>query len=190
MFLGAFVITFLFGVGVLGSPNPMPSETHAYDTDITISRNCSVAGTTKTTGLILREYRVETAVVNDTSQLIATFSIDNPSSGDTYRLVRMPFSVDTGVWNTCRPGDTPLPPLLARCQYYIERGRGGRIGFRFEWYCDDKDVGQLYVLGLLDLQKGKKKKGSLTFDGNQQTSRWRHRRCQFTRRDLQSSERC
>ncbi|KAK3385302.1 hypothetical protein B0H63DRAFT_543600 [Podospora didyma] len=120
-FLGA-----LLGVNAAAAPSPTGIN----------NRSCSAASFANTTDFILREYTIETVP----SGSLGTFAIENPGTGDVYRLYRVPVSTGGGTWSVCRAGDeAPLPSVLARCQYLIERWTGGRIGFRFQWYCDDKD---------------------------------------------------
>lgn len=104
------------------------------------SQGCTVDSFDNTTNFILREYQIETITgADNNTQLRGTFSVENPGSGDTYRLYHVPISVGGGVWSVCRAGeDAPLPEELARCQYVLEQ-RNHRIGFRFDWYCDGKD---------------------------------------------------
>ncbi|KAK0704025.1 hypothetical protein B0T26DRAFT_757518 [Lasiosphaeria miniovina] len=106
----------------------------------TQSRNCTADSFTNVTDFILREYLVETVVSADnTTHLRGTLAVENPGTGDTYRLYHIPISLGGGVWSICFPGDdAPLPPQLARCQYLIEKF-DNRIGFRFDWYCDGKN---------------------------------------------------
>jgi hypothetical protein len=101
----------------------------------TYSRSCIIDSFANIPSFILREYQIEAVVgLRNTTQLRGTFSVENPGSGDTYRLYHIPVSVGGGVWSVCRAGeDAPLPPQLVICQYLLER-RSGRIGFRFQWY--------------------------------------------------------
>lgn len=104
------------------------------------SRSCSVASFANVTNFVLREYNLETVRrPNNSTSLRGTIGVENPHSGDVYRLYRIPISTGGGVWSVCRPGqEAPLPSELQVCQYLIER-RGGYIGFRFSWYCDGED---------------------------------------------------
>jgi len=93
------------------------------------------------TSFVLKEYLIETVVIpgSNATQLRGTLAVENPGTGDTYRLYRIPISVGGGVWSICRAGqEAPLPPQLERCQYLVER-RSKTIGFRFQWYCDSED---------------------------------------------------
>jgi len=110
------------------------------------SKSCTIGSFVNTTSFKLREYNIETIVAaGNRTQLVGTFAIENPGTGDTYMLSRMPITADNGVWGGCRAGSgTTLPWQLAGCQYLLER-RSNRIGFRFQWYCDDRDPSHAYV---------------------------------------------
>jgi hypothetical protein len=138
------VVGLLLGLQAAALPGPLQ---HRVDyIDATLSRSCSIASFSNVTDFILRDYEIETVVDTDNiTQTLATFTVENPGSGDTYRLYRIPISTGGGVWSVCRAGETPLPSLLQRCQYLLERRSGGRVGFRFQWYCDDKDPSQPYA---------------------------------------------
>lgn len=117
------------------SVSSLPTTLHPTD-----SQSCTINSSANITNFVLREYQIETIVGDgDTTQLRGTLSVENPGSGDTYRLYRIPISVGGGVWSVCRAGqEAPLPSELVRCQYVLSR-RSGLIGFRFQWYCDDTD---------------------------------------------------
>lgn len=125
-----------------GAASPVNGQ---YDLQTANSRGCTVDSVANTTSFILREYLVETVRnADNTTQVRGTISIENPGTGDTYRFYRIPVSINGGTWSVCRAGDeVPLPSQLARCQYLIERP-SHRIGFRFQWYCDDKDPSRVY----------------------------------------------
>ena len=112
----------------------------------TDSGSCTVDSFANITNFILREYLFESVGgAGDTAQLRGTLTVENPGSNDTYRLYRIPLSTGGGVWSGCRAGEeAPLPEQLARCQYVLER-RISRIGFRFQWYCNDKDPNRQYA---------------------------------------------
>ncbi|KAK4220731.1 hypothetical protein QBC38DRAFT_378432 [Podospora fimiseda] len=98
------------------------------------SSTCTPDSYKNITSFILREYEIET--IGSDSRLRGTLSVENPGTGDIYKLDRIGISVGGGVWSVCVAGrDAPLPSELVRCQYLIER-RSKRIGFRFQWYCD------------------------------------------------------
>lgn len=125
--------------GYWPEPPPMPHTRYG--------RSCTIGSFVNTTSFKLREYTVETIVAaGNRTQLVGTFAIENPGTGETYRFDRMPITADNGVWGGCRAGSgTTLPWQLAGCQYLLER-RSNRIGFRFRWYCDDRDPSHAYVL--------------------------------------------
>ncbi|KAK3991529.1 hypothetical protein QBC44DRAFT_306638 [Cladorrhinum sp. PSN332] len=101
------------------------------------SRTCTPDSYANVTSFILREYQIDTIATNDRNSLRGTLAVENPGTGDVYRLDRINISTGGGVWSVCVPGrDAPLPSQLVRCQYVLER-RSKRIGFRFQWYCDD-----------------------------------------------------
>lgn len=120
------------------SPSTMTRTTH--------SQNCTVDSFTNVTSFILKEYQLETVLgPGNSTQFRGTFAVENPGSGDTYRLYHIPVSIGGGVWSVCRAGeDAPLPAELVICQYLLER-RNRRIGFRFEWDCDGKDSDHPYA---------------------------------------------
>ncbi|KAB5545819.1 hypothetical protein GE09DRAFT_1132571 [Coniochaeta sp. 2T2.1] len=104
---------------------------------------CTVDTFRNVSSFVLKEYQVETVVstapggpAGGSTQKRATLAVENPGTGDTYRLYHMPVSVSGGVWSICRPSnEAPLPQQLLACQYLIER-RTHRIGFRLGWRCD------------------------------------------------------
>jgi len=152
----ACVVGFLPGLQAAASPGP--SQYRVDKIDATLSRGCSITSFSNITNFILQEYEIETVVSTDnTTQTLATFSVENPGSGDTYQLSRIPISTGGGVWSTCVAGQTPLPSLLQRCQYLLERRSGGRIGFRFQWYCDDKDPSRPYATILSSSSSGEQR---------------------------------
>ncbi|KAK4190624.1 hypothetical protein QBC35DRAFT_460846 [Podospora australis] len=117
--------------------------------------SCTIATATTTPNFILREYLLETIAGTNGSggaqTLRGTLAVENPATGEIYRLYRIPISVGGGVWSVCRPGqDAPLPKELEVCQYLIER-RSRRIGFRFKWVCggDEEILFDATVIGEL-----------------------------------------
>lgn len=112
----------------------------------THSPSCTVDSFANVTSFVLREYQLETVLgPGNSTQFRGTFAVENPGSGDTYRLYHIPVSIGGGVWSVCRAGeDAPLPAELVICQYLLER-RNRRIGFRFEWDCDGKDSDHPYA---------------------------------------------
>ncbi|KAK4162831.1 hypothetical protein QBC43DRAFT_321088 [Cladorrhinum sp. PSN259] len=137
MLLTTILLTALLGVGAAASPLSSPS-----------SRSCTPSSYTNITNFILREYQIDTITTsNSAGQLRGTLSVENPGTGDIYKLDRINISTGGGVWSVCVPGkDAPLPSQLVRCQYLIEK-ISNRIGFRFQWYCDDKDATYVLKLG-------------------------------------------
>ncbi|KAK3311773.1 hypothetical protein B0H66DRAFT_636143 [Apodospora peruviana] len=106
---------------------------------------CTVDSFANTTTFVLKEYQVDTVKNGSTTQTIATMSVENPGSGDTYRLFQIPITTGGGTWSVCRAGPEPLPSQLVRCQYLIERP-SHTIGFRFQWYCGSStDAGKLVL---------------------------------------------
>ncbi len=104
------------------------------------TRSCTIQSISNTTTLVLREYQIESGVVqtNSSTPVLGTFTLYNPGSGDTYRLYHIPV-VDDGGWNECIAGSQALPWQLAGCKYKLDRG-SRRLGFEVQWYCDDRDA--------------------------------------------------
>ncbi|KAK3938164.1 hypothetical protein QBC46DRAFT_265931 [Diplogelasinospora grovesii] len=106
----------------------VPAMPHTYYT-----RSCTI-NSFNASSLSLREYQIDTSG----TKKLGTFTLYNPGSGDTYRLYRMPVQ-DDGAWHQCIAGtEEPLPWQLVACQYQLGR-KTGRIGFKMQWYCDDRD---------------------------------------------------
>lgn len=161
MVLAAFLSLAVLGLQAAASPMPkttakwprvllphtsVGAASHAADRNA--NRDCSVASFAHVTDFILKEYQIDSVLDKTTNrtQLRGTIAVENPGTGDTYRLVGIPISTGGGVWSVCIAGrDAPLPAELERCQYVIER-QFDRIGFRFQWFCDDKDPSHPYVL--------------------------------------------
>jgi hypothetical protein len=128
------LLPFLVGLAA-ASPLLSLSEISPFST------SCSPASFANITHFTLLTYKIETVTtareggVQGPSQLLATFAVKNPGSGDTYVLNRIPISTGGGVWSTCIAGETPLPGELKRCMYLLERRKDGRVGFRFQWVC-------------------------------------------------------
>ena len=103
------------------------------------TRSCTIESISNMTTLALREYQIESGLVqtNSTTSVLGTFTLYNPGSGDTYELSRMPV-VDDGGWHECIAGTPALPWQLAGCKYKLDRERH-RLGFEVQWYCDDRD---------------------------------------------------
>lgn len=140
-FLANLLLLALQGAAVMASPAP-PQWQHSQ-VERRALPSCTVASVANTTNFVLREYLVETVAGTNGSggaqTLRGTLSVENPASGDVYRLYRIPLSTGGGVWSVCRPGqEAPLPEQLAVCQYVLER-RSQRIGFRFKWSCVGED---------------------------------------------------
>lgn len=133
------ILTTLFlALGATASPLLSPREPPA----------CNPASFTNITSFTLSEYKIETVTaarengIQGATSLVATFSVKNPGNGDVYRLNRIPISVGGGVWSTCIAGENGLPEVLKRCMYYVERQKGGRLGFRFNWLCAGGEGGK------------------------------------------------
>ncbi|KAK5658389.1 hypothetical protein OQA88_2366 [Cercophora sp. LCS_1] len=143
MVLLAACLGFVFGLQVAASPTVWQHEVRGIEQvpRAILSRSCSVASFANVTNFVLREYNLETVFgPGNSTSLRGTLGVENPHTGETYRLYRIPISTGGGVWSVCRAGqEAPLPSQLAVCQYLIER-RNGRIGFRFSWYCDGEDA--------------------------------------------------
>ncbi|KAK1751002.1 hypothetical protein QBC47DRAFT_392060 [Echria macrotheca] len=107
------------------------------------SRSCTIGSLLNATSIDLRDYRIQSTTFtpgyNKTGVLVlGTFNLTNPGSGDTYQLEQIPISPD-GLWHECVPGaERGLPWQLVDCQYLLDR-KAGRIGFKLQWYCDDRD---------------------------------------------------
>lgn len=68
----------------------------------------------------------------------ASVTVFNPGPGDTYAIQDIPLQAD-GQWHTCAT-DTAgsVPWQLQSCAYFLN-STSGSIGFKFQWYCDDRD---------------------------------------------------
>jgi hypothetical protein len=155
LLLAFILLCSLLGLSIEASPAAQPQPPSFASTRQAIAlaaKDCTVDSFRNVSSFILKEYQVETLTAatdggpaGGTTQTRATLSVENPGTGDTYRLYRIPVSVTGGVWSVCRPGsEAPLPEQLVYCQYLIER-RSHRIGFRFQWNCDG-DPEQRYAL--------------------------------------------
>lgn len=69
----------------------------------------------------------------------ASFTVFNPGPGDIYALQNLTVLYD-GIWHTCQG---TLPWQLVACDYLLDRSTS-RVGFRFQWYCDDRDPSDAY----------------------------------------------
>jgi hypothetical protein len=103
---------------------------HTYYT-----RSCTIGSLFNTTTMELQQYRVEGD--RNQSTAVESFTLDNPGPGDAYRLGRLPMIGDGG-WHECLAGQEALPWQLVGCEYRWD-GRSRRLGFRVQWYCDDRD---------------------------------------------------
>jgi hypothetical protein len=104
------------------------------------TRSCTI-NSINVTALTLKNYDIETASQGSNQDKLASFTIFNPGPGDEYRIRRMPIKED-GLWHTCVPGIDSLPWQLVSCQYRLTST--DHIGFRFQWYCDDRDPEHAY----------------------------------------------
>ncbi|KAK0638582.1 hypothetical protein B0T16DRAFT_462348 [Cercophora newfieldiana] len=140
------ITTLLLALGVTASPLSQHKHLARVDTPA-----CTPASFANVTTFTLNEYKIETVTaardngVQGSTSLLATFSVTNPGNGDVYRLNRIPISTGGGVWSTCLPGETPLPELLKKCMYLVERRKNGRVGFRFQWLCGGGEGGKPLV---------------------------------------------
>jgi hypothetical protein len=100
------------------------------------------------TSLVLSSYEIDTS---DSAIKTGSFKIFNPATLDSYELHDMKVQ-DDGVWHKCEVAE--MPWQLIACEYVLDRGTN-YIGFRFEWFCDDRDPSHAYVL---PSKKEKKKK--------------------------------
>ncbi|OIW27079.1 hypothetical protein CONLIGDRAFT_707936 [Coniochaeta ligniaria NRRL 30616] len=71
---------------------------------------------------------------------LASFTVYNPGPGDTYAIQNLTVPED-GLWHTCQGA---LPWQLVTCDYLFNRSTS-KVGFRFQWYCDDRDPSNAYV---------------------------------------------
>lgn len=93
------------------------------------------------TELILRDY-----VITNNGE--ASFTVYNPGPGDNYAMRNLTVE-DDGLWHKCQGSadSSSLPWQLVACDYLLGRA-GSKIGFRFQWYCDDRDPYDAYVFFL------------------------------------------
>lgn len=85
------------------------------------------------TELVLQDYEVE-------GSDLASFTVYNPGPGDTYEIRNLTV-IDDGLWHKCQGA---LPWQLVACDYLLNRSTN-KIGFHFQWYCDDRDPSDAYV---------------------------------------------
>lgn len=91
-----------------------------------------------TTSLTLKSYDIVGSPhgVAENPILNASFTIFNPATLDEYELHEMVVQ-DDGAWHQCVL-EKAMPWQLIACDYMLNRAKGS-IGFRFQWYCDDRD---------------------------------------------------
>ena len=88
------------------------------------------------TELLLQDYHV-------TNASKASFTVYNPGPGDTYAISNLTIA-DDGLWHTCQGS---LPWQLVACEYLLDR-TASKVGFRLQWYCDDRDPYNAYVVDI------------------------------------------
>lgn len=110
-----------------GYNDGVPQTPHTY-----YSHSCTI-NSLNATSLTLKSYEIENA---NKQQKIAYFTVFNPGPGEEYNIRRMPVQ-DDGIWHDCIAGPDLLPWQLISCQYLLNGTES--IGFRFQWYCDDRD---------------------------------------------------
>jgi len=85
------------------------------------------------TELLLQDYHV-------TNASKASFTVYNPGPGDTYAISNLTVA-DDGLWHKCQGS---LPWQLVACEYFLDRATSN-VGFRLQWYCDDRDPYNAYA---------------------------------------------
>ena len=115
-------------MNITGYNNP-PSMPHT-----TYSHSCTL-NSFNSTSMLLKDYTIRAGSID--SAKIASFKVYNPATLDTYDLASMPVQ-DDGAWHPCVRGEVVLPWQLVSCQYILDR-QTSFIGFRFQWFCDDRD---------------------------------------------------
>jgi hypothetical protein len=78
----------------------------------------------------------------------ASFTVYSSGPGDTYEIGDM-IAQDDGLWHDCQGS---LPWQLVACAYLLERATS-RVGFHFQWHCDDQDPYHAYVILVLIIQE-------------------------------------
>jgi hypothetical protein len=115
----------------------IPQMPHTHYT-----RSCTI-NSLNITSFTLRNYEIQAGTDPNGKRKVADFTVFNPGPGDNYNIRRMPV-LDDGLWHACVAGaDDPLPWQLVSCDYLLN-GEDA-IGFRFQWYCDDRDPEHAYV---------------------------------------------
>jgi hypothetical protein len=113
----------------------IPRMPHTYYT-----HSCTI-NSLNVSSLTLKNYALEERTEQSkVSYLDAT--ILNPGPGEEYYIRRMPVQND-GLWHSCIAGSDPLPWQLVSCEYLLNGSED--VGFRFQWYCDDRDPEHAYV---------------------------------------------
>jgi hypothetical protein len=93
------------------------------------------------TTLLLRDYEIKASP--GSQEDVASFTVFNPGPGDFYAIGEIPV-IDDGAWHKCQGGRDSLPWQLLSCDYMLDRSVN-KLGFRFQWYCDDRDPYNAYV---------------------------------------------
>lgn len=88
----------------------------------------------------LMRYSVES---RDGEPETASFTIFNPGPGDEYGISNIAVQ-DDGEWHECGGGAHSLPWQLLSCQYLLDQA-SNKVGFQFQWNCDDRDPYHAYV---------------------------------------------
>jgi hypothetical protein len=122
--------TNISGYAAYDFPPQMPHTSYTH--------SCTM-NSINSTELILRDY-----VMTNNGE--ASFTVYNPGPGDTYAIRNVTVE-DDGLWHKCQGSadSSSLPWQLVACDYLLDRA-GSKIGFRFQWYCDDRDPYNAYVL--------------------------------------------
>lgn len=93
-------------------------------------RSCTLNSINQT-ALELSAYEI------DSAKKTAAFSLLNRGSGDSYSLPAVALA-DDGAWHACTSSPEQLPWQLVDCKYSLNKEHD-KLGFKIQWYCDDRD---------------------------------------------------
>jgi hypothetical protein len=86
------------------------------------------------TFLVLKNLELDTY---QSYPIMASFTIYNPGPADEYWINNVSV-VDDGLWHSCDKETKAIPWQLKSCEYLLDPIQH-IIGFKLQWYCDDRD---------------------------------------------------
>jgi hypothetical protein len=102
------------------------------------TRSCTI-NSINTAPIILRNFFITdiTGANGEHPSRTVNVTLYNSGPGDEYKIRGMPLK-DDGNWHACTAGFGSMPWQLLSCQYLMDNGTNA-IGFRIQWFCDDRD---------------------------------------------------